>query len=222
MIRADVRLLVTAKAPVPGQAKTRLAATVGPEAAARLASAALRDTLETCLATSYDVHVALAGDLAGAADAEPLVALLDRARVFAQEGAGFDDRLAHAHATVGGEGALVVQVGMDTPQVTPYDLQRVVADAGDEPDAAVLGPADDGGWWVLALRDPSYAEALRGVPMSTATTGRDTEAALSGAGAAVRRTLPMRDVDEVDDAAAVSELRPDSWFARAWRETARR
>ena len=86
----------------------------------------------------------------------------------------------------------------------------------------MVGPAEDGGWWVLALRRPSYAEALRGVPMSTEHTARDTEAALSAAGCTVRRTLVLRDVDEVDDAAAVAALRPDGWFARTWREIAGR
>ena len=213
-----MRLLVTAKAPVPGLAKTRLAGAVGDVAAARLASAALRDTLTTCLDASADVHVAMTGDLGSAVDAEPLRALLGRCRVFEQLGATFADRLAHAHAVAGGDGALVVQVGMDTPQVTLADLTAVVATAGDDPGVGVLGLAEDGGWWVLALRRPEYAEALRRVPMSTASTAHLTEAALSDAGCTVRRTLVMRDVDLVDDAEAVAAVRPDGWFARTWRE----
>ena len=46
-------VLVVAKAPVPGAAKTRLAATVGDRNAAELAAAALLDTIDVCAQTSY-------------------------------------------------------------------------------------------------------------------------------------------------------------------------
>ena len=55
-----------------------------------------------------------------------------------------------AHADAAGPGA-TVQIGMDTPQVTAADLVAVQEAAAEG--AAVLGPAADGGWWVLALSD---------------------------------------------------------------------
>ena len=80
----------------------------------------------------------------------------------------------------------------------------------------MLGPADDGGWWVLALRDPARAAALVGVPMSTPTTYDDTRAALEAAGLRVGDTATLRDVDTVADADVVAASAPDSRFARAW------
>lgn len=218
----DVRALVVAKAPVAGLAKTRLAAAVGDVAAARLAAASLLDTLDACEQAfgSDRVCVATTGDLAAAEESVELRARLaayPAGAVFEQCDGGFDARLAHAHTTVAvhAPGAAVVQVGMDTPQLTGGLLAAVAADlAGAN---AVLGPAADGGWWVLALRDPSAAGALAGVPMSTDRTGEDTRAALAGAGLSVATAPVLRDVDEVPDAADVAGEAPDTRFAAQWR-----
>ena len=84
-----------------------------------------------------------------------------------QRGDTFGERLARAHADAAGAGP-TVQIGMDTPQVTPADL-GVIARAAYEGDA-VLGPATDGGWWVLALSDPAAARVLVDVEMSRPDT----------------------------------------------------
>ena len=81
---------------------------------------------------------------------------------------------------------------------------------------AALGPADDGGWWVLTLRDPGAAQALADVPMSTPTTFDRTRAALRARGLGVTSVETLRDVDTAADADAVSASVPDSRFAVAW------
>ncbi|MEO9325389.1 DUF2064 domain-containing protein [Nocardioides sp. C4-1] len=205
-------LLVVAKAPVAGLAKTRLAAEVGDRCAADLAAAALLDTLEAG-ASAPRLVVALTGDLDRAERRDDLETALGTATVVAQRGDGFDERLAAAH-TDAGPGP-VVQVGMDTPQVTA-DLLAEVA-AGLETHHAVLGPADDGGWWVLALRDPADAEALAGVPMSTDHTFDDTVEALRTRGLDVATAAALTDVDTVADAGVVAGRAPATRFARAWR-----
>ena len=209
-----------AKAPVPGQVKTRLAAYVGPEAAARLAAAALHDTLDAC-ESAFGVdrcYLALDGDLADGEDAEELTDGLAGWSVLAQRGDGFAARLTHAHQDVAALAAApVVQVGMDTPQATGDDL-RAVLDRLREGTDAVLGPAEDGGWWVLGLARPELAGVLAGVEMSTARTGAETRAALSAAGAVVASGPTMRDVDDVDDAAHVARLAPGTRFARCWEQ----
>jgi glycosyltransferase A (GT-A) superfamily protein (DUF2064 family) len=106
-------------------------------------------------------------------------------------------------------------LGMDTPQVTPAHLTTVAAEL-DRADA-VLGPAEDGGWWVLALRDPRHAAVLRAVPMSTVDTGRLTTAALARVGLIVARGPLMRDVDTAADASAVAALCPHGSFAASVR-----
>ena len=210
--------LVVAKAPVAGQAKTRLGKVVGPERAADLAAAALLDTLAAC-AAAYGVercHLALVGDLATASRGSELVTATRSWTVHPQRGEDFAERLLHAHEDVyAAAGAVVVQVGMDTPQLEPRHLVDVEA-LLIGPDDAVLGPAYDGGWWLLGVGGPHLLEHLPGVPMSTGDTGRLTRDALERAGARVLETETLRDIDEVGDADDVAAAAPRTRFAQAW------
>lgn len=211
-------VLVMAKAPVAGRVKTRLGGVVGHEAAARVAAAALLDTLTACTAAvgASRCLLALDGDLAEAVDSPALRAAVAGWRVTAQRGDRFAARLVAAHHDAGP--GPVVQVGMDTPHLTPGLLAEAAAPLlGPDPATdAVLGPAEDGGWWALARRDPSAADCLAQVAMSTAHTGEDTRRALVAAGWRVATTGSLRDVDEVADADAVAALAPHTHFARAW------
>ncbi|MEU8263836.1 DUF2064 domain-containing protein [Micromonospora sp. NPDC048999] len=208
-------LLVMAKAPVPGAVKTRLCPPATPGEAARIAAAALRDTLDAVRAVPGVTPVlAVRGRVADAEAGADLAAALADWSVLAQRGGDLAERLANAHADVAAAwpGRPVLQIGMDTPQLTPGRLLAAVRrlDLAD----AVLGPAVDGGWWALGLRDPRQAAALRAVPTSTASTGRRTWAALARRRL---RTLPLpvlRDVDEWPDALAVAAEAPASRFAR--------
>ncbi|MFN2507027.1 MAG: DUF2064 domain-containing protein, partial [Acidimicrobiales bacterium] len=97
------------KAPVAGQVKTRLCPPCTPAEAAALAAAALADTLAAVAACGATRRIlALSG--------EPGPWLPPAFEVVAQCEGGLDRRLAHAWAVAGGPG---VQIGMDTPQVTP-------------------------------------------------------------------------------------------------------
>ncbi|HEX3931076.1 MAG TPA: DUF2064 domain-containing protein [Nocardioides sp.] len=212
-----MRALVMAKAPVPGRVKTRLGATVGMEAAAAVAAAALLDTLAACRAAFDECHLALEGDLRDAASASELGGALRGWLVHPQCGSSLGERLAHAHADTAGPGA-TVQVGMDTPQLTAEDL-LVVADAADD-GSAVLGPAPDGGWWVLALGDARAAATLAGVPMSRPDTFVRTREALVAAGQTVVPARELRDVDTAADADAVAAGLSSGHFLRAWSEVA--
>lgn len=222
--RTGATALVLAKAPVPGQAKTRLAAAVGPDAAARLAAAALLDTLDACEKAFGAARcvLALSGDLARGVDCVEGERVADRVArwtVLPQRGGTFAARLARAHADAGllVEGAPVVQLGMDTPQATAADLAAVAVALGDGADA-VLGPAYDGGWWVLGLTRADHARPLADVPMSTPRTHDDTRDALAHAGARVGATAALQDVDDAADAAAVAIRSPGTRFARCWAE----
>ncbi len=210
-----MRALVTAKAPVAGRVKTRLGTVIGMEAAARVAAAALLDTLVACRAAFDECHLALDGTLTGACEEVALRAQLDGWVIHPQRGASFGERLAHAHADAAGPGP-TVQVGMDTPQVTAADLREVAAAAGEGD--AVLGPAPDGGWWALALRDPAAAAGLAGVPMSRSDTFARTREALEAAGQRVVVGRELTDVDTIREAEEVAGSLDDGHFLRAWRE----
>ncbi len=194
-------ILVVAKAPVPGLAKTRVAVTVGDDLAADLAAAALLDTLEVVGSVGWPVVVAMTGDLSVAARSAEIRTALGPFAIIPQRGAALAQRLVAAHLDADG-GLGVVQIGMDTPQVAAIDIIAAGEALGGHD--AVVGPAGDGGWWLLAVRSPIHAKALAGVPMSTTDTCRDTVHALVGAGATVRLLRPLDDIDTWDDARAVA------------------
>jgi uncharacterized protein len=207
-------VLVVAKAPVPGQVKTRLCPPATPRQAAAIAAAALLDTLEAVRATPGVTPVlAYAGRLADAERSGEIRSALAGWHQIPQRGATFADRLAQAHADAAAHapGQPVLQIGMDTPQVRPATL---AASLGRLRTAdAVLGPATDGGWWALGLRDPRHAEALRPVPMSTSRTSQLTRGALTARGLHVVDAPTLSDVDVWDDALAVASAAPGSRFA---------
>jgi glycosyltransferase A (GT-A) superfamily protein (DUF2064 family) len=210
----NAALLIVAKAPVPGLAKTRIAATVGPEAAADLAAAALLDTLDVARSCDANVVVAITGDLDSAARSHEISDALADLTVIDQRGDGLAERLANAHADAAGHGP-VVQIGMDTPQVTADDLSA--ADALVQSDGAVLGPAADGGWWLLGLDDATRAAFLVDVPMSAPDTGARTTAAL---GAGHPRLRELRDMDTWPDVVAIAAEVPDRRIAESARRWA--
>ncbi|HET6152980.1 MAG TPA: DUF2064 domain-containing protein [Marmoricola sp.] len=213
-MRAQV--LVVAKAPIAGKAKTRLGAVVGLQAAADLAAAALLDTLDACAQAFGDrCHLALEGDLDRASAGAEIRAALSGWQVFDQRGDTFGERLAHAHDVVARAGSGIVQVGMDTPHLTPEQLRDAAAQLEDGAEV-VLGPAADGGWWVLGLADGRKASALADVPMSTPQTYAETVHALTSDGTPLVSIGQMTDVDTVEDAALVAALAPTTRFARAW------
>ena len=209
------RVLVVAKAPVAGRAKTRLGADIGSDAAAELAAASLLDVLDasTSAVGAWSCHLALSGDLADGVRTAELETALAGWTVRPQVDGHLGRRLAHAHAAVGP--GPVLQVGMDTPQLTAALLHEVLAGLDDHD--AVLAPAADGGWWALALRDPARAAVLARVPMSTPTTYDDTRAALEASGLRVAGAPMLTDVDTIDDAAEVAAAAPASRFAQEWR-----
>jgi glycosyltransferase A (GT-A) superfamily protein (DUF2064 family) len=190
-------LLVIAKEPLPGRVKTRLTPPFTPREAARLAEAALADTLHAVAATPATRRVLVL-------DGAPGDWLPPGFEVLPQCAGTLDERLADAFAHCDGPALLI---GMDTPQVTP-ELLTVDFTGCD----AWFGPAQDGGFWALGLAVPDPA-LLRGVPMSTPVTGAVQRERLLAAGLRVCDLPRLRDVDTVDDARAVAALAPAGRFA---------
>lgn len=198
-------LIVIAKPPLPGRAKTRLTPPLTPVQAARLAEAALLDTLDVVRATPCERRV-LVFDGGEAAGWRP-----DGFEVIAQRRVGLAARLAAAFEDVGGPALLV---GMDTPQLTPALLSAGMRTLMRPDVDAVLGPAADGGYWSIGLRQPC-AEVFAGVPMSEPTTCLAQRARLADLGLAVSGQPVLLDVDTFEDALAVARSAPRSRFAAA-------
>ena len=191
-----MNLLVVAKAPRAGRSKTRLCPPCTPAQAAAVAEAALADTLDAVAATGARPVLALCGP--------PGPWLPPGFRVIPQRGDGLDGRLANAWDDAGGAG---VQIGMDTPQVTAALLDGALAALDTPGTDAVLGAAEDGGWWAIGLRRPDR-RCFAGVPMSTPFTGAAQRRRLASLGLRIAGLPRLRDVDVFDDAVAVAAAAP--------------
>jgi rSAM/selenodomain-associated transferase 1 len=213
----DVTLVVIAKAPVAGQAKTRLAVTVGEQAAADIAAATLLDTLDSVDATPVRARVvAMTGDLGQASSSRQIRSRLRDLQVVEQRGEDFSARLANAivdAAAVAGPRPVLL-IASDTPQVTASLLSEC-AQALLQTDV-VFGLARDGGWWVLGVTEPAMADCLHAIPTSRSDTGPATLEAMRDKGLAVTLVAELSDVDTVDDVELVrAACAPDSRFVQA-------
>ena len=184
-------LIVLAKEPRPGFAKTRLTPPLSPAQAALVAEASLQDTLDTVSRTPAGRRLLVfAGDATGWTP--------PGWDVVAQADGGLDERIAAAFDAAGAGSAVLV--GMDTPQLQPHHLLRFDPAVHE----AALGLTPDGGFWALGLRDARRArEVVPGVPMSRAVTGSHQYARLQVAGLDVTLLESLVDVDTVDDLASV-------------------
>jgi rSAM/selenodomain-associated transferase 1 len=204
------QVLVIAKEPVPGLVKTRLTPPYTPAQAAALAEAALADTLAA-------VECARVARRVLALDGAPGRWLPPGFDVIGQRGAGLDERIAWALADARTAWpAPAVLIGMDTPQVTPALLaaaaEPLVSGAAD----ATFGMAEDGGFWLLGLREIDPALVL-GVPMSCSDTGSRQLARLEEAGLRVRLLPELTDVDTAGEAVRIAAVTPGSRFAACLR-----
>ncbi len=195
-------IVVMAKAPVAGRVKTRLCPPCTPAQAAALAAAALADTFAAVDGTRCRHRV-----LALEGEAGPWV---PRGWSVVPQASG--DLGARLDAAVSALDGPVLVLGMDTPQVTPRLLARVRSQMLEPGTDAVLGPADDGGYWTIALRAPQPG-LFDGVEMSTARTAGQQRARLRAMGLTVAAAERLRDVDTFADALEVAAQAPRTRFA---------
>lgn len=201
------RIVVIAKAPLPGRSKTRLCPPCTPEQSAALAEAALADTLAAVGEARCAARVL-------ALDGEPGEWLPAGFELVPQAGGGLARRLAAVFATQAGPTLLI---GMDTPQVSSALLERSLQLLLSPRTDAVLGQAADGGYWAIGLRHPDR-RAFAGVPMSSPRTAERQRARLRALGLRARELPPLRDVDYFADALSVAAEHPGGAFGRAVRE----
>lgn len=185
---ASLLVLVFAKAPAAGQVKTRLAESVGHREAAGWARAFLQDTWSRVAELGgASVRLVLDGDA-------PLPPLLPAPEIWEQGKGDLGARLERSFHRALAEGTAAMAVGTDSPGMPKLRLieaQRALADGSD----AVLGLADDGGFYLIGLRrcPPGL---FAGLPWSVASTGAAMLSRLEQQGLTVRRLPNWYDVDD--------------------------
>lgn len=182
-------IILFARAPAPGRVKTRLAGLLGPQAAAELHRAFVRDALEMLAGFDPLADVQLHTDTP--TDAWPQAGVprkLQREESLAL-------RMLHALAGALEDGRpRAMIVGSDAPTLPPAHLEMLLASSAD----VAFGPCDDGGYYAICCRR-IHPEMFRGVEWSTARALETSECAARACGLAVERGAPWFDVDEPAD-----------------------
>jgi rSAM/selenodomain-associated transferase 1 len=184
---------VMARAP-SSQGKTRLAPHLSPSRVASLRSALFADALVT-LATVPDVTIFFTPD-----EAEREIAALagPARRLVAQGGGDLGARMLRALQLlldVSPGGALLV--GTDIPLLTADHL-REAEETLRSNGGVVLGPADDGGYYLIGMRE-AHAGLFEGIAWGTARVLTDTLRAAERIGVEARLVRGAYDIDTIDD-----------------------
>ena len=205
-------VVVIAKTPRAGHSKTRLCPPLSPSRAADLARAFLQDTLETAQALpgaavtvfhpGYDSDAGLLRHIA-----PPGVGLM------AQRSQGLGPGLAEAaarHFAIGAGSVLLMD--SDSPTLPPRYLEQ--ARAALARCDVVIGPCDDGGYYLLGLRAPQ-PNLFEGISWSTSLVVAETLARAAALGLRVHELPGWYDVDDGRALARLSaELRSVAGHAR--------
>lgn len=212
------RVLLFTKLPQPGRVKTRLGAQIGMEQAAAWHRALVLDLLAQLGPEPAGCPLVLALDQPG--DPTPLFEASGFAvPLYVQRGGDLGQRLANAHEDMGGAdaGNAVIFIGSDCPLVTP-DLIGEAARALEETDL-VLGPAEDGGYYLLGLARQTPAQRLLsgGIRWSSPHALADTLSNAQGLGLTFRHMLSSFDIDDAASLGRfVSLMRQSPGAAARW------
>ena len=187
------RLVLFAKAPVIGGAKTRLAAGIGKVQAWRRHRAMMAGLVRVLPDPRWRAELSVAPDSAQTRRFPGVWPTAVRRRVQGKGDLGARQTRVFAQ----GRGPVCV-IGTDAPQVRRADIAAAFQ-ALKRADA-VIGPAEDGGYWLFALKAPAPPGLFDGVRWSHAETRADLEARLAVCGLTrIRHLRTMRDIDVAED-----------------------
>jgi rSAM/selenodomain-associated transferase 1 len=218
---AQAALAIFARAPVPGQAKTRLIPLLGARGSAELQQALIYDALAKARRLRSIKHYLF---LSGSHRVLKLKDSSWAAVCKRQQGRDLGVRLARAFAWLLRFHPAAVVIGTDSPLLQPSALRRAFREL--RRCDAVLGPCPDGGYYLIGLRRAfairSRLKALfRGVRWSTRLALRDTQANLSRLGLAWALLPPEEDLDnrrdwqrlcrKMQNSQQAQRLAPETW-----------
>ena len=200
----SVRVVIFAKAPLAGSAKTRLIPALGLDGSADLARRLLEHTLAQALQAQVGpVELCVTPD-----SQHPIWSQLPvpRAVSLTEQGEGdLGARMAAAARRVIEAGESLLLLGTDCPQLDALHLQKAAAALSDHD--ICLTPVSDGGYALLGLRVFDGA-LFEDIPWSTDKVAQLTLDVADAAGLSVRRFAPLHDIDEPGDL----QWLPDGWL----------
>ncbi|HLJ33925.1 MAG TPA: TIGR04282 family arsenosugar biosynthesis glycosyltransferase [Ktedonobacteraceae bacterium] len=202
---ADTALVIIARYPEVGKTKTRLARSIGDEATAQLYRAFLTDLARRFAGQEYDLywtftpaHVDYASFIATLVpECAPSITC------FPQQGDDLGERLLYAFQWLHAHGYQnTILIGSDSPHIT----RDIIADARAALNEAdmVLGPSEDGGYYLIAMHEPH--DVFSGIPMSTSSVTQMTIELAERKGLTVQCIHPLFDVDELPDLLRLAQV----------------
>ncbi len=207
------RLIIFTRYPEPGKTKTRLIPALGPEGAAGLQ----REMTEHAVRTARTVHGHPIEVRFDGADPDQMEEWLgEDVRYREQSGNDLGERMADAFEAAFSEGAeRVVITGIDCPEITQGILRA--AFAALKRDDLVLGPATDGGYYLVGMRGPAAREAI---PEVFQDVDWGTDGVLEATRSKIEKLklrcaflAPLDDVDRPEDLAAWDRAQADARHA---------
>ena len=198
-------IAVFVKTPGLSPVKTRLAATIGTAAAEQfyvLCTEAIRETLETASKTLDIVPFWAVGEEAGLS--HPLWQGFEA--LYTGEG-GLGERQHHIYQTLLAKYQRVILIGADSPQLSSRDLNNAIEAL--QSNSFSLGPAVDGGYYLLAGRAAIARDIWTNVTYSAADTGEQLLSQLPSKTALLE---PITDVDTIEDISALQRELPAENF----------
>jgi rSAM/selenodomain-associated transferase 1 len=196
-------VLVFTRTPVPGRVKTRLIPAIGAARAANLHRAMLWRTVATATAAA----VGPVGLWCSPAVEHPYIVEIQREfglEVQRQRGAELGERMHQALRARAGDAVGAVLVGSDCPFLEEEDL-HLAARALRAGDDAVIGPAEDGGYYLIGVRASDMA-LFSGIQWGSDQVLAVTRQKLHDLGWRWRELTTRQDVDRPQDLAAVTDL----------------
>src|SRR5437660_3035849 len=202
---SDVALVIMARYPEGGQLKTRLARSIGEEGTLRLYRAFLTDLAWRFANWTCHLHWAYTPPEVDFNAFIASLASLDVSSIssFPQEGPDLGARQHHAfRLTQSRQFQRTILIGSDSPQIS----RTIIIQAREALDNAdvVLGPAEDGGYYLIAMREPH--DLFSDIPMSTDTALEMTIERARCLGLSVRLLEPLFDVDELPELLRLAHL----------------
>ena len=198
-------IAVFVKTPGLSPVKTRLAATIGTAAAEQfyvLCTEAIRETLETASKTLDIVPFWAVGEEAGLS--HPLWQGFEA--LYTGEG-GLGERQHHIYQTLLAKYQRVILIGADSPQLSSRYLNNAIEAL--QSNSFSLGPAVDGGYYLLAGRAAIARDIWTNVTYSAADTGEQLLSQLPSKTALLE---PITDVDTIEDISALKHELPAENF----------
>jgi len=196
-------LILFARFPVAGKAKTRLIPALGPDGAARmhrrLAEHAVAVGRSAARTSDLSVTICCTGGRR-----RDFRAWLGHDLCYVRQPSGdLGARMQHAFETVFANGAAhALAVGTDVPGVSPSILSQATKSLADHD--VVLGPAADGGYYLIGMKRP-LPELFRDLDWGTERVAEQTRNIIRRSGLTVAELPVLNDIDRPEDLAVLRE-----------------